>query len=208
MSFLVPLYWSEPLSYHFLAGVPPGTIAAISDPVHGTAHFTLTTAATAFSAHHDILTPDDLTANEQTFLVPYVSSLPIRSYTTAQTKAHSIAATNLQPLSEHKKCDAFLSGLKPCNLFHIQIINYLSTHPLTAQRNFALLPLLSMPGLTPSAIPPLVAYSTLLRSHPVLPHPVLLPSLAPSSPTILSIPLVPLPVQRFVLHLLCLQVRP
>ena len=140
-----------------------------------------------------------ITKNEQTLLAPNIFSLPIRAYTIAHTKAHSTAAGHLQPFSEHKKNDAFFCGFKPYNLYTARsLIIYprILSLPQGISPSFALL---HMPGLTPSEIPPLVASNTLIPSLPALLALILLLSLPLSSPTILSDPLVPLPVQRFIL---------
>ena len=185
---------------HFLASLPPDTIAAISDPVHGTAHFTLTTAASlsALIMASSLLMISQPTNTLYSFpmSLPYPSAPtppPTRKLTILLLLISNLSASTKSVMLSFLGSSLAISTTSRSSIIYPRILSL----PNGILRFFALL---SMPGLTPSAIPPPVACSTLLPSHQVPPHPILLPSLAPSSPTILSIPLVPLPAQRFVLR--------
>lgn len=69
------------------------------------------------------ITPADLLANTASLELAYVPAALIRDYTAAHARAHMVAATNGQPLSEAQKVRYLVAGLAPSGVFR-QCVDY------------------------------------------------------------------------------------
>ena len=154
---------------HFLASLPPDTIAAISDPVHGTAHFTLTTAASlsALIMASSLLMISQPTNTFYSFpmSLPFPSDPtppPTRKLTILLLLISNLSASTKSVMLSFLGSSLAISTTSRSSIIYPRILSL----PNGILRFFALL---SIPGLTPSAIPPLVACCTLLPSHQVPP---------------------------------------